>query len=835
MKPELLAPVGDFECLKAAVQNGADAVYFGGSMFNARASAANFEGQNLINAIRYAKLRNVKINFALNILLKDDEFDDAVKLAKRVYDLGVDAVIVQDLGLARYIIEHFPDMEVHASTQMTAHNLQGVQELEKLGFKRVVLSRELSIHDIEYICGNTNVEIETFVHGALCISYSGQCLMSSTIGARSGNRGKCAQTCRLPYELIQETPRNYSSIPHDDVIDKGYLLSPRDLMGLEYLPRLIQAGVKSFKIEGRLKNPEYVATVTRIYRKYIDMYLENDTYEIDKKDIEDLALAFNRGGFSNGNFDTEPNLNYVYPERPSNQGIYIGNVSAFNPKKGLVTFTTNAPVKIGDNFTHEAETHRYTVSELMIDNQNVKFASEGQKITIGRIKSDIKLGDKLYKLSDSENNKNIAEFIKKENKKINLNAYLTARKGKPLQLEVTSLDSEDGVYFSMSACAISEIVPIDSISNAITRERIAEQLEKTTDTQFKFETINIDLDSNTYIPKISEINRLRRECLQSLQEQAIERFERTTPNKLDRISNLGLDDNKPRINKEKLKEILLESLSEVSREKYRHYTLLLNKLNLIYDYSKLNNVDIIYIPLRYFMKKEYADVIKLLGTKGKIYIQLPNIIKDNFRNVFFGNLDKYIDELDVKGIVVTNISGAEFVERYKEKLDIVCNYTLNVFNNNTITELAEIGFDRVMLSPELDRKTLENLAKEAIVPTEIMVYGNLPLMNIGYCPLGKSNKCYPTCDMKCKLNYKYYIRDRLGYKFRVIPDNMQTITTIYNSKITSIPYENFASQFIKMSILDESIEEINEIIQKVKDNEPFSGEEYTNGNLNKIV
>ncbi len=835
MKPELLAPVGDFECLKAAVQNGADAVYFGGSMFNARASAANFEGQNLVNAIRYAKLRNVKINFALNTLLKDDEFDDAVKLAKRVYDLGVDAVIVQDLGLAKYLIEHFPDMEVHASTQMSVHNLLGALELEKLGFKRVVLARELSIHDIEYICGNSNIEIETFVHGALCISYSGQCLMSSTIGARSGNRGKCAQTCRLPYELVQETPRNYSSIPHDEVIDKGYLLSPRDLMGLEYLPRLIKAGVKSFKIEGRLKSPEYVATVTRIYRKYIDMILENDIYDIDRKDVEDLALAFNRGGFSTGNFDTEPNLNYVYKERPSNQGIYIGNISNYNPKKGLVTFTTNSSIKIGDNFTYEGETHRYTISELMIDGENVKYASEGQKVTIGRIKGDIKLGDKLYKLSDSENNKNIAEFIKKENKKIKLNAHLTARKGRPLQLVVTSLDAEDGVYFSMSASAISEVIPIDSISNPITRERIAEQLEKTTDTQFRFETINIDLDPNTYIPKISEINKLRRDCLQSLQDQAIERFERNNPKRLEKINFLGLDDNKPRIENVKLKEILSEKLNEVSKDKYRHYTLLLNKLDLMFDYKKLENVDNIYVPLMYFMKKEYSDVIKVLMEKGDIYIQLPTIIKDNFRNVFFGNFDNYIKEFNVKGIVVTNIAGAEFVEKYKDKLDIVCNYTLNVFNNNTITELAKIGFTRVMLSPELDRSTLETLAKEAIIPTEIMVYGNLPLMNIGYCPLGKANRCYPTCDMKCKKNFKYFLKDRLGYKFRIIPDNMQTISTIYNSKITSIPYGNFSSQFIKMSVLDESIDEINEIIKKVKKDEPFSGEEYTNGNLNKMV
>ena len=201
---ELLSPVGDFECLQAAVQNGADSVYLGGSAFNARASASNFDNDNLKKAIRYAKLRNVKINFALNTLVKDDEFEDAVKLAEYVYSLGADAIIVQDLGLAKYIINNMPGMDVHGSTQMTIHNLQGVLALEKMGFKRVVLSRELSLSEIEYICNNSNVEIEVFAHGALCISYSGQCLLSSTIGARSGNRGRCAQPCRLPYELIDD-------------------------------------------------------------------------------------------------------------------------------------------------------------------------------------------------------------------------------------------------------------------------------------------------------------------------------------------------------------------------------------------------------------------------------------------------------------------------------------------------------------------------------------------------------------------------------------------------------------------------------------------------------
>ena len=205
--PELLVPAGDLDCLRAGVQNGADAIYLGSNYFSARSSAKNFSIPELKQAIEYCKLRNVKTNLAINTLLTDDEFADAVELAKTAYNFGIDAIIVQDLGFAKFLIDNFPDLEVHASTQMSIHNLEGVLELEKLGFKRVVLSRELSIEEIEYIRNNTNIELEVFIHGALCISYSGQCLFSSSIGGRSGNRGKCAQPCRLPYSLVESHNR----------------------------------------------------------------------------------------------------------------------------------------------------------------------------------------------------------------------------------------------------------------------------------------------------------------------------------------------------------------------------------------------------------------------------------------------------------------------------------------------------------------------------------------------------------------------------------------------------------------------------------------------------
>ena len=277
MKPELLSPVGDFECLKAAVQNGADSVYLGASSFNARARATNFDENSLKEAVEYAKLHNVKVNLTLNTLIKNEEFEDAVNLAVYAYNIGVDAIIVQDLGLSSYLLKNHPEIPLHASTQMTVHNLAGVQNLEKQGFSRVVLSRELSISEIKYIKENTACELEVFIHGALCISYSGGCLFSSMVGDRSGNRGLCAQPCRLPYELLDSKENKISS---------GFLLSPRDLCSLDYLPTLVRLGIDCFKIEGRMKTPTYVATVTRIYRKYIDFILEH----LDLSDAEIINL-----------------------------------------------------------------------------------------------------------------------------------------------------------------------------------------------------------------------------------------------------------------------------------------------------------------------------------------------------------------------------------------------------------------------------------------------------------------------------------------------------------------------------------------------------------------
>lgn len=829
---ELLSPVGDFECLKAAVQNGADAVYFGAGSFSARAFATNFDDDTLKEAITYAKIRGVKTNLTLNTLIKNDEMNDAIKLAEKAYNYGIDAIIVQDLGLARYLIKNFPGLAVHASTQMSVHNLEGVLELQKLGFSRVVLSRELSLQEIEHICKNSDVEIEVFTHGALCISYSGQCLFSSMVGGRSGNRGKCAQPCRLPYELLScnstlsalqgtqvsassanLTSANIASASSESLtsLDKGYLLSPRDLCGLDYLPELVDAGVTCLKIEGRMKTPEYVATVTRIYRKYLDLAQANRSeYKIDPQDKTELLQVFNRGGFSSGHLESTPNKNLIYKNKSNNMGIYLGSVSNFNNNKGHISLTvsrdSDVTVRVGDKISVENKKHEtstYTISELMIQDKNVSQATCGDKIKIGRMKGNISVGDKIYKIADKLLTTSALETLNKENRKINLNCKMLVKRNQPVELYVSDSNSHE-------IKITSDIIPVEAINVPITQERLSAQLSKTNNTPFHFENIEIDLDDGLYIQGISSINKLRRQALVQYEALLVQSFRR----------NLELPslDVKPNQNASTNKKI----------------SVLLNILNPNFDYTQLCGIDKVYIPLKYFVLKDFKNVVAELTENFETYIYMPTIMRNNYHKIISNNLPNILEQYKIKGFVLSNIGNIELLKNYKDKYEFVYNYTLNFFNNLTIAELADASKTTVTLSPELNKSDLQTFAKTPC-STELIVYGKTPLMNSNYCLLGKSNKCYSACPHLCNSTNKFYLKDRLGFLFRVVPDNVDTVTTIYNSKITSIEHDEICVNSVRIDILDESISEITNIINTVKTGKKLEGQEFTNGNFAKMV
>ncbi len=813
--PELLSPVGDLECLKAAVQNGANTVYLGASSFNARARATNFNNENLKEAILYAKLRNVKVNLTLNTLLKENELNEAISLAVFAYNCGVDAIIIQDLGLAKFLHTNYPEITLHASTQMTVHNLEGIKQLEAFGFKRVVLSRELSISEIEYIRKNTNVELEVFIHGALCISYSGQCLFSSMVGNRSGNRGMCAQPCRLPYEL-------YSN---KNLLDKGFLLSPRDQSAIDFLPALIKSGIDCFKIEGRLKAPEYVATVTKIYRKYIDFIIKNINLSDEElinqihtmieipneitglSDKEELLQVFNRGNFSKGHFENEPNTKLIYSKKPNNMGLYLGKIQNFNAQKGHITLKLENSISVGDRISINNE--NYTVSELMIKNKNYPTLDLGNTVTLGRMKGNISNGMSVFRIE----NKKLSTFAQstfnseKELLNIPFDAEITIKKGLPIKLTVYG---KTGFYKNLKVTIDSNIIPETAENQPVSKEKIIAQLSKTGNTPFCFENINIDLENNLFIPKISSLNKLRRNAFAELE------------NKVKEIYTFNINDDKNVSDN--------DSVTPLSPISSPSISLLLNILNKNFNYTELTGIDALYIPYKYFLNASYDYTLETLCNKFKVFLYMPSIMRENYFGALNSTIEKSLN-FGAKGFVISHISQIESLRKYN--LPVIGNYTLNVYNNESIKTLKDFGLAKFTPSVELEKVDLLELLNLASLPSELIVYGKTPLMTNNYCYLGKSNRCYKDCKKLCLENSKFYLKDRLGFEFRIVPDNTCTITTIYNSKITSINYTDFINKInsVRIDILDENLDDIQKIINKVKKSERFEGKDFTNGKI----
>lgn len=541
---ELLAPVGGIEHLRAAVQAGADAVYLGGKLFNARINANNFDDEEMRYAVDYAHLRGVKVFVTMNTLLRDEELGPALSYARELYEIGVDALIVQDLGLAGLLREVMPDFPLHLSTQGTVYDADGVRAAAKLGFERVVLARELTLSEIEACCnvvrpGGKKTEIEVFVHGALCVCYSGQCNMSRLAGGRSGNRGLCAQPCRLAYTGSGGVSRHF--------------LSPKDSCALDLLGALIEAGVKSFKIEGRMKSPEYVAIVTGIYRKYIDMYISEGFVKVEEADRKALLQAFNRGGFTDGYLTGKVGSGMMAMDVPKHRGTYLGKVVG-SVKRGRQTglvrieLAKGAHLGLGDGVEiHTKEFCGNVVTyiegqesgELTTKGANgVINAKEGYAgpctLIIGDIEGEIKGGEEIWKLTDKALNESMESLYKlgrdgndvgQRRLPIELEAHLHV--GKPAEfIAGAALDlpfkgdetqpSSDITYVG-SIETFTDIIPEKPLRRAMDHDRIIEQLSKCGDFPFEVADFVLDADEELAIP-VSALNRMRRSAMEKLAE-----------------------------------------------------------------------------------------------------------------------------------------------------------------------------------------------------------------------------------------------------------------------------------------------------------------------------
>lgn len=465
--PELLIPAGGPMQLQAAVANGADAVYLSGSSFNARINADNFTDDSLKEAVRFAHEHGVRVHVTLNTLLREDEFSEAVSFAKRCGEYGADALIIQDRALAAELRKQMPGMPLHLSTQGTVYDAAGVEEAYRAGFQRVILSRELSMEEIRRICRACEAEIEIFVHGAICIAYSGQCHMSYVIGGRSGNRGTCAQPCRLPYTLCRDgMPR--------DVENGKHLLSPSDMCLADHLGEIAETGVTSLKIEGRMKSPEYVAVVTRIYRKYLDLAAEGRPQRLTEQDRKELLSVFNRGGMTDAYFCGESGSSLMSRDIPKHRGIPVGNVVSCDRKKGHIDAKLTDTLSVGDGIEVRdgRETCGNVVTYLNDRGTMLKSAEAGRRVTIGDIKGRVRIGAQIFKITDKELMKQAEESYRKIPPRLPVYMTLIAEEGMPARLEASSrlwrrdanMQTAPPVPSALSALPISQVSPAPPVS-----------------------------------------------------------------------------------------------------------------------------------------------------------------------------------------------------------------------------------------------------------------------------------------------------------------------------------------------------------------------------------
>ena len=495
-KIELLAPAGSMEAFYAAIEAGADAIYLGGYAFGARAFSDNFSNDEIVFCINYAHEYGVKVYVTVNTLVYEKEIDTFLNYIDFLHHHNVDAIIIQDLGMFDLIRKTYPNLEIHISTQMHIHNLSGTLMMEKLGAKRVVLAREIDIDTLKDIRKNTNIELEVFVHGALCFSYSGQCLMSYFIGGRSGNRGKCAGTCRQKYTLIDD-----KGIGHNK---EEYVLSMKDLNLLENIGTLIDLGINSFKIEGRMKRAEYVYLVVSIYRKAIDNYLKNNKINITQDDIISLQKIYNRKFTKGYLFETD----VVNSFRPNHLGIDIGTVIKIDKHNIHLKLTDSLCCGDGIRFLN-TEDSGFTVTKMSINGKTVKQGKKGDTVLIPNI-VNCHSGTKVVKTTDKKQLDNIQNKLKRKERRVYIDGHIIVKKGHPLELTIS--DEINNISYK------SDYIVSKAIKTNMASEQIEKQLKKTNDTIYTFKHLDIDNDNESFVP-IFKLNEIRREALKLLKSK----------------------------------------------------------------------------------------------------------------------------------------------------------------------------------------------------------------------------------------------------------------------------------------------------------------------------
>lgn len=724
--PEVLAPAGSLEALTAAVNAGADAVYIGAKEFNARQRGANFDEKELKEGLSYCHARGVKLYATVNILIKEEELERAVALCETLYDLGMDGIIVQDLGLAMILHQRLPEFSLHSSTQMFVHGFMGVDLLEELGFNRVVLARELTLEEIASIKERAKGEIKIFCHGALCISYSGQCTMSSMIGGRSGNRGRCAQPCRKLYSLYNR---------EGTLVKKGLLISPKDLNTLDLLPELVKTGVDSLKIEGRLKNLDYVHGTVRAYREGLDRIVGGESSKENKTVHEIFNRMYTEGYLKNPDPSTEE---LMVPETTQRHRLLIGEIQRVEGYR--YRFTAAESVRVGDGILIEGEKGSFgeTLSTLYDQKgQPTLHLEQGMGGYLSLHRRAAK-GDRIFKTSDGVLRDELVQDRRVD------------RSRKQGFTWVVRLQPESFPEMTVSYQGIERILrgdqKVSPAKNApLTREKVLEQLTRLGDTPFEAEKLILHMDESSFLP-VSALNQLRRQTVEALNEMVAQGRQRTT--------------------------IILEPWQSpkdtlAPRPEHRILAVRVRHLERLEEAFASTAGEILF---------GWDDPVdeKILEAAGRLADQykktyrwvLPRILRETTLAQSLPN-PNLLRNLPVHGLLVGSYEGIQWARKHGFSFET--DEGLNVFNSQTLIQLKALGADLAYLSAELNASELEAVARRQVLQTGLVVHGKKELMLLQY-GLGLKGD-----------GEGFTLEDPKGFSFPILKDGFQR-THLFNAK-----------------------------------------------------
>jgi putative protease len=742
---EILAPAGGWEAMIAAVNAGADAIYLGGKEFNARQSAANFDREALQKAVDFLHVRGCRMYVTFNTLVAPEELEAALEYAAYLRQIGVDAIILQDLGLLRLIHETLPDLGIHASTQMTIHDLSGVKFLQEFGVRRVVLAREMNLKDIRAISTECDAELEVFVHGALCVSYSGACLFSSMVGGRSGNRGRCAQPCRLEYELL----RNGEPVSG---LNGSHLLSPKDLCLIDDIPALAEAGVFSLKIEGRMKSPDYVGTVVRVYRDAVERWHScPDKYHSLPEHIDDLTAVFNRG-LTTGYLHHDISREGMSPGRPSNRGQFLGRVVDYETRTGRGVIDLQADLLTGDGiefWVTKGGRLGQLAEDLRLNGKPVATGHAGEEISIP-VSEEVFPGDRVFRTSSVR----LRQEIRNNNAgKVPCIAHVYAAAGERLRLAVIDPDGLKGE-------AVSDEPLQRAVKHPITLEVLSEQLGRLGETPFYLVDIQAELFGEPMVP-LSLLNKLRREAVAKLEELRISRYNKPHAKNTVIHRCLPMKPENGRLHGTPRLAVFAGTVAAaeaaVSAGAERVY---FGGEELLPDFK--------------WGADELRQAVNLCHQGGSMPIGvLPRITRPS-EWALISDWVHNAEDAGVEGILVCG-PGQMHRLRQESRLPLFADAGFNIFNPSAVILLLNEGVKGVTLSPELTLSQATVIWETPYprpIEFELLVHGALELMISQFCPVGawgSQHKSDDKCTRPCGHN-RFALRDRKGYTFDVWTD-----------------------------------------------------------------